>query len=94
MTRDQIVQILESEEGKFTGGVLALRDEKEATCFVSSPAEILPISRVVKVELREPLIVLQTAKEERFFFQIADILGFRFAVATTTKERATGFGGR
>lgn len=94
MTRDQVVQILESEEGKFSGASLTLRDEKEATCFVASAAEVMPISRIVKVELREPLIVLQTAKEERFFFCLEDVLGFRFATAATTKERATGFGGR
>ena len=91
MTRDIIVQILESEGAK--GGangfcVSARIARRPASC--RRPGDLLQIPRVVKIELKEKFVSLQTAKEERFLFAYEDVLGFKLTAAST-KDR-TGFG--
>ena len=66
MTRDIIAQIWESEGAKLSGHTLAIREEREASCFVSTPGEVMSIAKVTKVELRDGFVVLQTAKDERY----------------------------
>ena len=92
MTREIITQILEAEGAKASGSVFTIREDREATCFVSAPGDLLQIPRIVKLDLRDKFLALQTAKEERFLFAYEDVLGFRLA-AQTVKERATGFSG-
>lgn len=91
MTRDIVVQILESEGAKAGANGFGLREDREASCFVSAPGDLLQIPRVVKIELKEKFLVLQTAKDERFLFAYEDVLGFKVA-ATSTKDRTAGFG--
>jgi hypothetical protein len=92
MTREIIVQILESEGAK--GGVngFTVREDREATCFISAPGDLLQIPRIVKVDLKEKFVSLQTNKDERFLFAYEDVLGFKLA-ALSTKDRAAGFAG-
>jgi hypothetical protein len=92
MTRDIIVQILESEGAKGGANGFVIREDREATCFVSAPGELLSIPRIVKVELKEKFLSLQNHKEERFLFYYEDVLGFKVA-AQSNKERAAGFSG-
>jgi hypothetical protein len=92
MTREIITQILEAEGAKSSGGVFSIREDREASCFVSAPGELLQIPRVVKIDLRDKFLSLQTVKDERFVFAYEDILGFRLA-AQTNKDRAAGFTG-
>jgi hypothetical protein len=91
MTREIILSILESEGGESKGGVLAFREDREVTAFVSAPGELLNVSRVVRVELKDKFVSLQTSKDERFVFSYEDVLGFKFATATTVKDRSAGF---
>jgi hypothetical protein len=93
MTREIILSILEGEgAGDAKGGALTLRDDREVTAFVSAPGEILNVARIVRVELKEKFVSLQTAKEERYVFAYEDVLGFKFAAAATFKDRSAGFG--
>jgi hypothetical protein len=92
MTRDIIVNILESEGAETKTGSLTFREDREVSCFVSSPGELMAVSRVVRVDLKDKYIALQTAKDERFTFAYEDVLGFKFAAATTLKDRSAGFG--
>ena len=91
MTRDIIAQIWESEGAKLSGHTLAIREEREASCFVSTPGEVMSIAKVTKVELRDGFVVLQTAKDERYVFVYEDILGFKLAAPMSPKERPAGF---
>jgi hypothetical protein len=91
MTREIILSILESEGGESKGGALAFREDREVTAFVSAPGELLNVSRVVRVELKDKFVSLQTSKDERFVFAYEDVLGFKFATATTVKDRSAGF---
>lgn len=91
MTRDIIAQIWEAEGAKLSGHTLAIREEREATCFVSTPGEVMSVAKVTKVELRDGFVVLQTAKDERFVFVYEDVLGFKLAAPSAPKERPAGF---
>ena len=92
MTREIIVSILESEGAETKGGVLSFREDREVTCFISAPAELLAVARVVRVDLKDKFVSLQTAKEERFSFAYEDVLGFKVSGAASAKERSAGFG--
>jgi len=92
MTREIILSILETEGAESKGGTLAFREDREITAFVSSPGEILNVSRVSRVELKDKFVILQTAKDERFVFVYEDVLGFKFSTAMNVKDRSAGFG--
>jgi len=92
MTRETIVQIWESEGSKLAGQTITIREEREATCFVETPGEVMTIGRLTKIDLRDGFIALQTAKDERFVFAYEDILGFKLASPAAPKDRPAGFG--
>jgi hypothetical protein len=92
MTREIILSILESEGAETKGGTLAFREDREVTTFISAPGEILHVARVVRVELKDKFVALQTTKDERFAFAYEDVLGFKFATAINVKDRSAGFG--
>jgi hypothetical protein len=79
MTREIIVSILEGEGAEGKGGAFKIGEEREATCFVATPGELLAIARVIRIELKDQYISLTTAKDERFAFAYADVLGFKLA---------------
>jgi hypothetical protein len=91
MTREIIVAILESEGAQATAGAMVLREDREATCFVSTPGELLHVARILRIELKDKFVTLQTAKDERFVFAYEDVLGFKLAAATHHKDRTAGF---
>jgi hypothetical protein len=92
MTREIIVSILQGEGAETKAGALVLREDREASCFVSAPGELVAVARVVRVELKDTFIALQTAKDERFAFAYEDILGFKFTAQAAHKDRSAGFG--
>jgi hypothetical protein len=92
MTREIIVSILESEGAQSSAGVISLREDCEATCFISTPGELLHVARVARLELKDKFVTLQTAKDERYAFAYEDVLGFKLAShAANPKDRAAGF---
>ena len=91
MTREIIVSILEGEGAEGRGGSYKIGEEREATCFIATPGELLAIARVVRVELKEQYVSLATAKEEKFAFGYQEVLGFKLAAPTQHKERSAGF---
>lgn len=93
MTREIIVAILESEGAESKSGVLTLREDREATCFVSAPGDLMSVARIVRVEAKDKFVTLQTAKDERYSFAYDQVLGFKLVPATANvKDRAAGFG--
>ena len=75
MTREIIVSILEGEGAEGKNGSFKIGEDREATCFISAPGELMAIARVVRVELKELHVALTTAKDERFAFAYQDVLG-------------------
>jgi hypothetical protein len=92
MTREIIIQIWEAEGAKLSGHSVNVREDREATCFVQTQGDVMSIARIMKIELRDGFICLQTAKDERYVFAYEDILGFKLSSPATPKDRATGFG--
>jgi hypothetical protein len=91
MTREIIVSILEGEGAEGRGGSFKISEDREATCFISTPGELLAISRVVKVDLKDQYLALTSGKDERFVFSYQDVLGFRLAAPSQHKDRSAGF---
>ena len=92
MTREIITQALESEGFKSTQTGFVIPEDREATCLVSAPGDVLSVSRLVLVDLREKYIFLQTGKDERFFFAYEDVLGVRILGKSQARDRSAGFG--
>jgi hypothetical protein len=92
MTREIIMQVLESEGLKAGAHGYAIPEEREVTCLVSAPGEVYAVPRVVVLEARDKYLFLQTSKDERFFFVFEDILGLRILGRSQVKERSAGFG--
>jgi hypothetical protein len=91
MTREIIVAILEGEGVEGRAGAYKLGEEREATCFISTPGDLLAIARVVRIELKDRHLTLANAKDERFAFAYDDVLGFKLSAAAQAKERSAGF---
>ena len=92
MTREIIASILENEGAEGKGGAYKVREEREATCFISTPGDLLAIARVVRLELKDHYLALTTGKDERFVFAYEDVLGFKASAVATIKDRSAGFG--
>jgi hypothetical protein len=94
MTREIILSILESEGADQKGGAgsLTFREDREVSAFVGAPGEVMNVARVVRIELKDKFVTLQTAKDERFAFSYDQVLGFKFSAASSVKERSAGFG--
>ena len=90
MTREIIAAALEAE-GLKGGQSIAVPEGRDATFFVGAPGEVLNVPKVVKLELRDQYLYLQSGKDERFFFAYEDVLGFRMIGAATARERPAGF---
>lgn len=93
MTKECIAMVLETEglgvakEGRFT-----IPENREGICLIEAPGDVVPIERLVGVELRDKFVVLQNAKHERFFFAYESVLGLKLLAGSTARERVAGFG--
>jgi hypothetical protein len=91
MTREIINSILEGEGAEGRAGAFKIREEREATCFISTPGDLFAVARVVRVELKDQYLSLATAKDEHFAFAYEDVLGFKMAAPAQAKDRSAGF---
>jgi hypothetical protein len=93
MTREMLAQALEAEGFKPTNQAYTLPESREGTCYVSGQGDLLPISRIVRIELATSFVRIDTAKDEHLYFAYEDVLGFRIlaAPAAATRERGAGF---
>jgi hypothetical protein len=92
MTKETIVAALEAEGFKHANQAFALREEREATCFIATQGDVLPIAKLVRIEMRDKHVLLETGKNERFVFSYEDVLGFRLlGVDVKAKDRGAGF---
>jgi hypothetical protein len=92
MTREIISAALEGEGLKASGQAFNISEDREAAFLISTPGDVLPVSRVVIAELKEKFIHLQTSKDEHYFFAYEDVLGVRLLGKATSKHGSAGFG--
>jgi len=91
MTKEIIALALEAEGLKAGTQGYAIPDEREASCLVSAPGELLSVSRLVTIELRDKYLALQTTKDERYIFAYEDVLGLRLMAKAQARDRSAGF---
>jgi hypothetical protein len=91
MTREMLAAALEAEGLKAANHAFAIPDNRDATCFVSGAGDIMPIARVVKLELLSGIVRIETTKQEHLYFAYEDVLGLRLLAAPAAKDRAAGF---
>jgi hypothetical protein len=92
MTREILAQALETEGATGSNQGYSLPENREATFFVAAPGDLFPVERVVRVDLRDKVVMLENVKRERFVFAYEDLLGLRLLAPTTNRERVPGFG--
>ena len=92
MTRETLALILETEGVKPIADVHRIAESTEATLFVATHGDVLPVPRVIAVELRDKYLCVATVKAERFFFVYEDILGLKIASSSQSRDHSAGFG--
>jgi len=91
MTKETIVAALVAEGLTVTQDSLAIPEDREAAFLVAAPGDVLPVSKVVRVELRDKAICLHTVKSEHFWFSYDGILGLQILAPKPAKDRVAGF---
>ena len=78
MTRDTLMAILgELPATRREHDCFVLEAGHEGTVFVASTGGLLPVGKVQRIEVRKELLVLDTLKWERYYFDCADVVGLK-----------------
>jgi len=91
MTKETLLSALGVEGLKVGNNSVVIPDERDTSFIVGGPGETIQVGRVVKIELRDGAICLETTKGERFWFTYDLLLGMRIRAAEDTKAHGTGF---
>jgi hypothetical protein len=91
MTKETLLHALEAERLKSAGDGIHVPDDRDATFIVAGSGEMIQIAKVVKIDLRDSVLCLETAKGERFWFTYDLILGLQLRSAKTAKDHGAGF---
>ena len=91
MTKETLLYALGAEGLKVANDGVAIPDERDTSFIVGGPGETIQVGKVVKIELRDGAICLETTKGERFWFTYDLLLGMRIRAAEDTKAHGTGF---
>jgi hypothetical protein len=92
MTKETLLYALEAERLKpGSDGSVTIPDDRDATIMVAGSGETIQVGKVAKIELRDSVLGLETAKGERYWFTYDLLLGLRLTTAQNAKEHATGF---
>jgi len=92
MTKDTLLFALDAEHLKIASGEsITVPEERDATFIVGGPGETIQIAKVVRIELRESALCLETAKGERFWFTYDLLLGLQLRSAKTARDSSAGF---
>jgi hypothetical protein len=91
MTKDTIIAALVAEGLTASQEAFTIPEDREASVMVAAPGDVMPVNKVTRIELRDKLLCLHTAKEDHFWFTYDLILGLRFMAAKPGKDRVAGF---
>jgi hypothetical protein len=92
MTRESITAALEGEGFGAAAQGYTIPETREATCLVAAPGDVFSVDRILRIDLKEKFVLLETTRREKFFFAYEDILGLKMLAAPNAKERVAGFG--
>ena len=91
MTKDTIVAALSAEGLQASQDTFTIPEEREAVFLVAAPGDVMPVNKVIRVELHDKFLSLQTVRDEHFWFTYDLVLGLRVLAAQPGKERLAGF---
>ena len=94
MTREILAQALAAEGLESTNQGYVVPENRETTVFVAAPGDILPVDRVVRIDLKDKVVLLENVKHERYYFAYENVLGLRLHAPASARDRVAGFGGR
>jgi hypothetical protein len=92
MTKETLLSALEAEKIKAGSDGVSLPEERDVTFMVAGHGETIQVSKVVRIEVRDTALCLETTKGERYWFTYDLVLGLRLRSAKSPKEQPTGFG--
>jgi hypothetical protein len=91
MTKDTLLFALGAERLASSGDSITVPEERDATFMVAGSGETIQIGKVVRIELRDAAVCLETAKGERFWLGYDLVLGLQLRSAKTANEHGAGF---
>jgi len=91
MTKDTIVAALLAEGLAASQDTFTIPEDREAVFLVAAPGDVMPVNKVVRVELREKALSLHTVRDEHFWFTYDLVLGLHMLASKSGKDRVTGF---
>jgi hypothetical protein len=91
MTKDTIAAALSAEGLQANQDTFTIPEEREAVFLVAAPGDVMQLNKIIRVELRDKVLSLQTLKDEHFWFTYDLILGLRLLAAQLGKDRVAGF---
>jgi hypothetical protein len=91
MTKDTLLLALGAERLANAGDSISVPEERDATFIMAGSGETIQIGKVVKIELRDAALCLETSKGERFWLGYDLVLGLQLRSAKTANEHAAGF---
>jgi hypothetical protein len=91
MTKDTLLLALGAERLEIVKDSITVPEERDATFIVAGSGETIQVGKVVKIELRESALCLETAKGERFWITYDLVLGLQLRSAKTASGQGAGF---
>jgi hypothetical protein len=91
MTKDTLLLALGAERLEIVKDNITIPEEREATFIVAGSGETIQIGKVVKIELRESVLCLESAKGERHWITYDLVLGLQLRSGKTSGGQGAGF---
>ena len=93
MKAEQLERILETVQGaRKEGSVHMFPDDSDLSVFISLPAEVIAVAKVVRYERSADVAVLETQQGDRFHVTVESIAMVKqLAAAKRTGGRSAGF---
>ena len=91
MTKDTLLLALGAEQLANVGNSIAVPEERDATLIVAGSGETIQVGKVVKIEPRDSVLCVETAKGERFWLTYDLVLGLQLRSAKTSNGHGAGF---
>jgi len=91
MTKETLIYALGAEGLKVASDKVTIPDERDASFVVAASGETIQVGKVIKIELRDSALCLETNKGERYWFTYDLVLGMRVRAAEDTKVHGAGF---
>ena len=92
MKTEQLVDMLTKSAGAKKDGAVYLVPDGHLSLYFAFPSDTLVVGRILRVEIQDPFVRLDTAKGERFVLPVEDVRGIKVEIeGAAGKDRSAGF---